>query len=209
MDMVYHAIKNFLKSFINLFVAVIELITTLINGVASILGKLRPRVSEKYTEIKNNKYTNTEEVKAIELGEEEQVKKVREQLNEKITSRDKYLLFYSKVRDEGISFYAIVIAILGLVFAGGIVVSATYVDSDISIMILMVMLLACAAACVIIRSHRKKTLEYVLIRRILEEEFKDKKWDTADEPIMKEAETVAALTPVAALASTSENEISA
>ena len=54
MDAVYQAVKNFLKSFVNLFVAIIELFTTLINGVAFVIGKLRPHISEKYAELKNN-----------------------------------------------------------------------------------------------------------------------------------------------------------
>ena len=51
MDGVYQAVKSFLKSFVNLFVAVIELFTALINGIASLIGKLRPRISDRYAEI--------------------------------------------------------------------------------------------------------------------------------------------------------------
>lgn len=45
MDTIYHAVKNLLKSLINLFAAILELFTDLINWLASCLRNFYPHIS--------------------------------------------------------------------------------------------------------------------------------------------------------------------
>ncbi|MBD5462484.1 MAG: hypothetical protein HDR24_05415 [Lachnospiraceae bacterium] len=196
MDAVYQAVKNFLKSFVNLFVAIIELFTTLINGVAFVIGKLRPHISEKYAELKNNgsKLSDTARwgtkgkrgnVLEWKDGEEELAEKIRVQLNEKITGRNQYLFLYAKVSETNFSFYAIILSVLALVLAGGITLGSGYGSDDIFLFALIVMTLACAAACIMIIHNQKKEMYNRIIRQILEEEFRDRDWE-------KNSETAAA-----------------
>lgn len=51
MDTIYHAVKNLLKSLINLFAAILELFTDLINWLASCLRNFYPHISGKYAQI--------------------------------------------------------------------------------------------------------------------------------------------------------------
>ncbi|MBO5057233.1 MAG: hypothetical protein J6C64_12885 [Lachnospiraceae bacterium] len=98
MDAIYPAIKNLLKSFVNLFVAVVELFAGLINGVASLFLKLRP---EKFVlkgknageKLKMGKFAISGKIAA----DEELVCKVRNELKEKITDRNKYILAKAEV----------------------------------------------------------------------------------------------------------------
>ena len=98
MDMIYQTIKNLLKAVVNLFVAVIELISGVFNWLASLLLKLRPNASgtnDETTEGKstgdklmNGRFTRT---KSVEVNET-LVQQVRDDLKERITSRDAYSL---------------------------------------------------------------------------------------------------------------------
>lgn len=98
MDAIYQAIKNLLKSFVNLFVAVVELFAGLINSVASLFLKLRP---EKFVlkgknageKLKMGKFAISGKIAA----DEELVCKVRNELKEKITDRNKYILAKAEV----------------------------------------------------------------------------------------------------------------
>lgn len=196
MDAVYQAVKNFFKSFVNLFVAIIELFTTLINGVAFVIGKLRPHISEKYAELKNNRSKlsdtarwGTKEKRGNVLewkdGEEELAEKIRVQLNEKITGRNQYLFLYAKVSETNLSFYAIILSVLALVLAGGITLGSGYGGDDIFLFALIVMTLACAAACIMIIRNQKKEMYNRIIRQILEEEFRDRDWEKTSETAAK------------------------
>lgn len=181
MDGVYQAVKSFLKSFVNLFVAIIELFTALINGIASLIGKLRPRISERYAELKSSGSKNNEtagwkirwrgeNTLDFKNGEEILVEKIRTQLNEKITGKDQYLFFYARVREQNSGIYAIVLSVLALVLAGGIVVSGAGIN-DVRIFALIFMLLACAAACIVMICHQKQEVYRRISRLILEKEF--------------------------------------
>ena len=93
MDMIYQTIKNLLKAVVNLFVAVIELISGVFNWLASLLLKLRP--NDETTEGKstgdklmNGRFTRT---KSVEVNET-LVQQVRDDLKERITTRDAYIL---------------------------------------------------------------------------------------------------------------------
>ncbi|GFI04923.1 hypothetical protein AALA79_00185 [Lachnospiraceae bacterium 64-25] len=196
MDGVYQAVKSFLKSFVNLFVAVIELFTALINGIASLIGKLRPRISDRYAELKSGGSKNNEaagwkikwrEESALDFnnGEEMLVEKIRIQLNEKITCRDQYLFFYARVKEQNAVIYGIVLSVLALVLAGGIVVSGAG-SNDVRIFVLIIMLLACAAACIVMIRYQKQDVYRRISRLILEKEFCDRFCDGAEAPKAEE-----------------------
>ena len=104
MDMIYQTIKNLLKAVVNLFVAVIELISGVFNWLASLLLKLRPNASgtnDDTTEGKstgdklmNGRFTRT---KSVEVNET-LVQQVRDDLKERITTRDAYILAKAETR---------------------------------------------------------------------------------------------------------------
>lgn len=105
MDTVYQAIKNLLKSFVNLFVAVVELFSGLINGIASLLLKLRPRITELQNKKAEDKaLSNDGQIKSssktaekglvfdIRKQDTELVCAIRSELKDKITDRDQYII---------------------------------------------------------------------------------------------------------------------
>ena len=47
MDQIYQAVKGFLKSVVNLFVAAIGLLAGIIDGIAFIMEKIKPRASRR------------------------------------------------------------------------------------------------------------------------------------------------------------------
>lgn len=183
MDSLYQAVKNLLKAILNLFVAIIDLFANLINGIAFILGKLHPHLSEKYVEIKNSrnygeKMTNQ---KKSSGREEELIQNIRNQLNNIVTGREKYYCLYAQVTENGSCFYAIALAILALIFTGEIVLCSGNSYGGTRLLAVVVMTLACAADCFVIMQFHKKTKRNRLVRQILEEEFKEKLWKTGTE----------------------------
>lgn len=182
MDVVYQAVKNFLKSFVNLFVALVELITSLINGIASVFRKLSPWASDKYTELRSGRSSLGEAVKRrikresildCQKDETELVEKLREELRGKVTSKEEYLLLCARTSDSGREFLAIALSLLALVLAGGVVIAG---DSrmEYRIWVLLVMAAVCVWVCIAINRQRVKAAENRLIRQILEEEFRSK-----------------------------------
>lgn len=191
MDGVYQAVKSFLKSFVNLFVAIIELFTALINGMASLIGKLRPHISERYAELKSSSSNvgrarwrikwQSESTLDLRNGEEIVVEEIRTQLNEKVSSRDQYLFLYAKVKEKNINIYAIILLAFVLVLAGGIVVSGSTGSNEIRIFALIFMLLVCAAACLMMIRYQKQEVYRRIYRLILEEEFSSRFCGEAEE----------------------------
>lgn len=93
MDAIYQAIKNLLKSFVNLFVAVVELFAGLINGVASLFLKLCPG---KFS-FEGKKAGEGFRIYKTAVTDEELVSKIGNELKEKITDRNKYILAKAEV----------------------------------------------------------------------------------------------------------------
>lgn len=189
MDMVYQAVKNFLKSFVNLFVALIELITSLVNGLASVLKRISPWVSGKYTELGSGRRSSLGEavkwgIKGKKEGvldcqedETELVQRLREELRGKVTSKEEYLLLCARTSDSGKGSFAIALSMLALVLAGGVVIAGGNSRMEYRIWVLLVMTAVCVAVCAAINRQRLKAAENRLIRQILEEEFKNKVWE--------------------------------
>ena len=102
MDNIYQAVKGFVRSIINLFVAVIELFAGIIDGMAVILGKLRPRASRRSDEIVQSKeglakhgIFGNNRLREAPGNDEELVKEIRSELQEKVTSRECYYYFFA------------------------------------------------------------------------------------------------------------------
>lgn len=179
-DNIYQSIKAFLKSFLNLLLAVIDLITSLVNGLASILIKLKPHISQKYSDLKKeNESKRNGSISGPSEREEAMVEEIRRELRQKVTSREKYYYLAASASNEesGVGFYAIVISVLLFALLG---ISMIFSMSDLWQMrtagvILMAFL--CAAACLMITRHKKKLLKSRLLKKILEEEFSDKIWE--------------------------------
>ena len=93
MDMIYQTMKNLLKAFVNLFVAVIELSVGLINGVAALLLKIRPVSTGIKKEETESKSARSQLVKLqLDSSQESLVKQIRDELKTVITDRERYIL---------------------------------------------------------------------------------------------------------------------
>lgn len=187
MDNIYDALKGFLKAIINLFVSVIDLFSGIINGIAVILGKLKPRASKRLNEIGENGFEGRlggidrrlltrKETTAFSGNEEAVVDTVREELREKVTSQERYYYLYAKAEDSGNGFYVIVFAILAFAMFASDMLYTIGSSEDIRLLSAVIMAIICAAACIVVVQYRKKLARNRLIRLILEEEFKDIEW---------------------------------
>lgn len=187
MDNIYDALKGFLKAIINLFVSVIDLFSGIINGIAVILGKLKPRASKRLNEIGENGFEGRlggidrrlltrKETTAFSGDEEAVVDTVREELREKVTSQERYYYLYAKAEDSGNGFYVIVFAILAFAMFASDMLYTIGSSEGIRLLSAVIMAIICAAACIVVVQYRKKLARNRLIRLILEEEFKDIEW---------------------------------
>lgn len=181
MDNLYRSIKGLIKSFLNLFLAIIDLVSSLINGIAAILGRLRPRISQKYTELKSESgIHNLKDISGVKGREEILVEEIRNELRQKVTSREKYLYLSACAENEGTGFYAGVVSVLVFALFGVSMLFDISNYREVRITGIVIMAILCIGACVIIAIHQKKMLKNKLIRQILEEEFADKIWEQPD-----------------------------
>lgn len=187
MDNIYEAIKGFFKSIINLFVAVIDLFAGIINGIAFILGKLKPKASKRLNEIGENGFEGRlggidrrilkrKETAAFSGNEEAVVDAVREELREKVTSQERYYYLHTKAEESGNGFYVIVFAILAFALFASDMLYTIRSSDGIRILSAVIMAVICAAACIVVVQYRKKLARNRLVKLILEEEFKGIEW---------------------------------
>ncbi|MCX4351852.1 MAG: hypothetical protein OSJ60_09455 [Lachnospiraceae bacterium] len=178
-DNIYQSIKAFLKSFLNLLLAVIDLVTSLINGLASILIRLKPHISQKYSELKRENESKRNDSISNNFGREEAlVEEIRNECKQKVTSREKYFYIAASVSNEGDGFYAVVIAVLLFAFFGVSMIFGISTLWQARAVGIIAMAVLCIAGCIIISGHRKKMLKNRLLKKILEEEFSEKTWET-------------------------------
>lgn len=187
MDSIYDAVKGFLKAIINLFVSIIDLFAGIINGIAFILGKLRPKASKRLNEIGENgfegrlggidrRFLTRKETTAFSGNEEAAVDAVREELREKVTSQERYYYLHARASENGNGFYVIVFAILAFALFASDMLYTIRSSDGIRILSAVIMAVICAVACIVVVQYRKKLVRNRLIRLILEEEFKDIEW---------------------------------
>lgn len=178
MDIMYHAVKNLLKSLINLIAAILELFTNVINWLASCLRNFYPHISGKYAQIHENRKRGVglleqKKSKKKDSGKREEIEEIYSQLKTEVTGKEQYYTVYLKASEDGSGFYAILVSGLGLVLAGCAAAAGVTGDSRVCIAALTVMILSCAAVCLMIHRHQKKAARNRLAAHILEMEFAD------------------------------------
>lgn len=187
MDNIYEAVKGFLKSIVNLFTAVIDLFAGIINGIAFILGKLKPKASKRLNEIGENGFEGRlggidrralkrRENATLSGNEEATVEAVREELREKVTSQERYYCLHAKAENDGNGFYVIVFAILAFAMFASNMLYTIRSSDGIRILSAVIMAVICAVACIAVIQYRKKLIRNRMVKLILEEEFKDIEW---------------------------------
>lgn len=175
MDNIYQSLKALLKSVLNLFLAVVNLFTGLIDGLAAILVKLRPGISSEKGEWKKISK------KGKDNEEERLVEEIRIELKQKVTSKEKYYYWNALSSDNGIGFYAIVLSILVFALAGTVMLYSTSSYGEVRVFAAVVMALLCIAACLAIAGCQKRVFRNKLVKQILEKEFSNKLWEAAGE----------------------------
>lgn len=178
MDIIYHAVKNLLKSLVNLFAAILELITDVVNWLASCLRNFYPHISGKYAQIHENRKRGVGLLEQKRSKKKDGVKKevteeIRSRLKEEVTGREQYYTVYLRASEDSGGLYAMFVSVLGLILAGGAALVGRTGGREIMVPVLAVMAFVCGAVCIMIYRHRKKTAENRLAVHILETEFKD------------------------------------
>ena len=202
MDNIYQSIKAFLKSFLNLFLAVLDLFTSLINGLAAILMRLRPCISQRYTDLKKEReHINTPDGLKLQKrkgytlefkgNEEKLVEEIRNELKQKVSSKEKYYYLNTYLQNNGIGYYAVVLSIFVFALAGTVMLYSTSSLNRVRILAAVIMAILCAVACIAIAKEQKKIVRNKLVKQILNEEFRDKDWEkqekTENNPEAEEA----------------------
>lgn len=168
MDNIYEALKGLIKSIINLFVAIVSFFTGLIDGLAFILGKIRPKAS-----FLNQ---NFHEKKEVSRSDEELVRQIRSELQEKVTSQEKYYYHHARLEDNGNGFYAVVLTVIVFVLAVCAMLYQARPSIEMGILVVAFMVVVGMAVCIAVDKHQKKNLRNYIAKIILEEEFKDIEW---------------------------------
>ena len=193
-DNIYQSIKGLFKSLLNLLLAVIDLVASLINGLAFILVRLRPHISQKYTELKGERGIHVKKRFSEFKGREEfLVEEIRNELKQEVTSREKYYYLSVSAANEGFGFYAAVISVLLFALLGVSMLFGIGDDEELRIAGIALMAVLCIAACAAIVMHQKKILKNKLLVQILEEEFADKNWEQDDEDTKQQPEQMAVI----------------
>lgn len=193
-DNIYQSIKGLFKSLLNLLLAIIDLVTSLINGIAFILVRLRPHFSQKNTELKGERGIHTQKsISDYRRREELLVEEIRNELKQKGISREQYYYLSVSAANEGFGLYAVVISVLLFALFG---VNMLFSISDyegIRFAGIALMAVLCIAACAAIVIHQKKILKNKLLMQILEEEFADKNWEQDDTDTKQQPEQMAVI----------------
>lgn len=184
MDNIYQAIKEFVRSIGNLFVAVIGLFAGIIDGLAFVLGKLRPGVSRHLDEIAQRKADSTTRrgifrsrgFAKISGDDEEFVREIRSELQEKVTSREWYYYFCAQAENEGNGFYAMVLSAFVLMVILSAMIFRLRLSIEVWVLAAVVMTMACAVVYILVVRHQKRLKRNRIARLILENEFRDIEW---------------------------------
>lgn len=191
MDNLYQAIKGLCKAIINLFVALLDFLAGIFNGIACLFEKIRPRASRQFHEIRENgglKFSSFQQTSGEEkenkkifgrntgkASDEVKIQSIRERLSEKVVSRDTYYQTYSEAsyssRERELIVLIAFLSLLSVILLLGM----TGISGGVWLVLTVVILLAAAVACVGIHFIRKKEQNNSLIRMILEEEFVEHK----------------------------------
>lgn len=172
MDNIYQAIKAFFKAIINLFVAVIDLFAGLLNGIAYLFEKLRPKAAEKLHSLGTEKESAAaKESRAVKENGAAMVTEIREQLAARVKTREQYYYEHACMQESGSGLYMIVLSILTFALFGSTMLYSQGTKLSTRVLAAVIMAALCAAACVMIISIRKKVFRSRVARQILEAEF--------------------------------------
>ena len=190
MDNIYQSVKGLCRAIINLLVAVVDLLTGILNGIACLFEKISPHASGQFRELRENGSRKsgvcTEEenagksLKRLSTGvmrrgnrtsDRSMIQALREELQKKVVDRDTYNLAYSEASYDGQNRCQIVLAVM-LTLVGMCVLSGVAgVPNAGRGALMIVLLIAGAAACAVIYSGKKVRQKNALIRMILEQEL--------------------------------------
>lgn len=171
MDNIYQALKAFFKAIINLFVAVIDLFEGLINGIAYLLERLRPRAAERLHSLGTEKDAAAGKSGAVKENGVAMVAEIREQLTARVKTKEQYYYEHACTQESGSGLYMIVLAILTFALFGSTMLYSQGTRLSTRVLAAVIMAVLCAAACVMIISIRKKVFRSRVARQILEAEF--------------------------------------
>ena len=187
MDNIYQSVKGLCKAIVNLFVAVVDLLAGILNGIACLFEKIKPHASRQFQEIRENggfrfgiiakKDDAEKSPKKFPVGagnksfDEARVQAIREELTKKVDNRDTYDLAYSDASYSGQNrcqmALAAMLALLGII----VLLGATGAANRNRGVLTVVLVAAGAASCVVIYSGKKVQQKNALTRMILEQEF--------------------------------------
>lgn len=191
MDNLYQAIKGLCKAIINLFVALLDLLAGIFNGIACLFEKIRPRASRQFHEIRENgglKFSSFQKKSgeekdakklfgksAVKGADEVKIQSIRERLTGKVTNRDTYYQAYNEAscssRERELIILIAFLSLLSVILLLGM----TGISGGIWLVLTIVILLIALAACAMVYFLRKKEQNNSLTRMILEEEFAEYK----------------------------------
>lgn len=183
MDNIYHSIKEFVKSIGNLFVAIIGLFAGIINGLAFLLEKLKPRVSQRFDGITQNKegmakrrIFGSGRLQEASGNDEELVKAIRSELQEKVTSRERYYYYIAQTENNGSGFYAVMLTVFIFALALAVMLYQAGRSIEMWFLVAAAIAAACVAACILVVKHQKRVKSNHIARLILENEFSNIEW---------------------------------
>ena len=207
MDNIYQSVKGLCKAFMNLLVAVVDLLAGILNGIACLFEKIKPHASRQFQEIRENgglkfatfakKDDAEKSPKKFPVGtgkksfDEAGVQAIREELTKKVVNRDTYDLAYSEASYNGQNrcqmALAAMLSLLGIFVLSGVAGVANRNRGAL----IVVIVAAGAVACAVIYSGKKVQQKNTLIRMILEQEFAEYQMvvEAAGQNAQKEEET--------------------
>ena len=172
MDNIYQALKAFFKAIINLFVAVIDLFAGLLNGIAYLFEKLKPKAAERLHSLGTEKEgAAAKESRTIKENGVAMVTEIREQLAARVKTKEQYYYEHACMQESGSGLYMIVLSILTFALFGSTMLYSQGTKLSTRVLAAVIMAALCAAACVMIISIRKKVFRSRVARQILETEF--------------------------------------
>lgn len=187
MDNIYQSVKGLCRAIINLLVAVVDLLTGILNGIACLFEKIRPHASGQFREngVRKSGVCTEEEnagksLKRLSAGEMKEgnrapgrsmIQALREELQKKVVDRDTYNLAYSEASYNGQNRCQMALAAMLTLSGMIILLGVTGTANQNREALIVVLLAAGAVACTMIYSSRRVQQKNTLIRMILEQEF--------------------------------------
>ena len=148
MDNIYQAIKAFFKAIINLFVAVIDLFAGLLNGIAFLFEKLKPKAAERLHSLGTEKEgAAAKESRAVKENGVTMVTEIREQLAARVKTKEQYYYEHACMQESGSGLYMIVLAILTFALFGSTMLYSQGTKLSTRVLAAVIMAALCGSLC--------------------------------------------------------------